>query len=136
MSTKLEKPVETGPTEEELRAAQEEADREAALKAEEEEVRKLEAESNKKKRGRSSKRNSKIRKTQDMHKSMQNRIDRINKFTETTRWLPDSAFTTYFGKPAFHAYGMGNTNPTYGGPIYGNYLLSHSINPECGTNKP
>lgn len=30
-------------------------------------------------------------------------------FNSTTRWLPDSSFTTYFGKPAFHAYGKGNT---------------------------
>lgn len=67
---------------------------------------------------------------------MQNRIDRINRLNETTRWLPDSAFTTFFGKPAWHAYGMGNTDPVYGGPIYGNYLLSHNINPESGVNKP
>jgi len=71
-----------------------------------------------------------------MHKSLQNRIDRVNKLNETTRWLPDSAFTTFFGKPAWHAYGMGNTKPVYGGPIYGNYLLSHNINPESGVNKP
>ena len=31
---------------------------------------------------------------------------------------------------------MGNTDPVYGGPIYGNYLLSHNINPESGSNKP
>jgi hypothetical protein len=37
----------------------------------------------------------------------------------SSRWLPDSALTTYFGKPAFHAYGNGNTNPTVGGGIYG-----------------
>jgi len=30
----------------------------------------------------------------------------------TTRWLADSAFTTYFGKPAFHPYGRGNVAPT------------------------
>jgi hypothetical protein len=35
------------------------------------------------------------------------------------RLLPDSAYTTYFGKPAFHAYGNGNTNPTNGGLSYG-----------------
>ena len=29
-------------------------------------------------------------------------------FNATTRWLADSSFTTYFGKPAFHAYGKGN----------------------------
>jgi hypothetical protein len=36
-----------------------------------------------------------------------------------SRWLPDSAITTYFGKPAFHPYGNGNTNPTVGGTVYG-----------------
>ena len=53
-----------------------------------------------------------------------------------TRWLPDSAFTTYFGKPAFHSYGMANINPVNGGNIYGQYMLSHNINPESGTNLP
>jgi hypothetical protein len=53
-----------------------------------------------------------------------------------TRWLPDSAFTTYFGKPAFHAYGMANVNPVVGGNIYGQYMLSHNVNPESGNNMP
>jgi len=34
-----------------------------------------------------------------------------SEFNSTTRWLADSAFTTYYGKPAFHAYGKGNTKP-------------------------
>lgn len=50
--------------------------------------------------------------------------------------MPDSAFTTYFGKPAFHAYGKGNTNPVVGGNIYGQYMLSHNVNPESGSNLP
>ena len=44
---------------------------------------------------------------------------RVAELNSTTRWLPDSAFTTYFGKPAFHLYGKGNTNPAVGGNIYG-----------------
>ena len=44
--------------------------------------------------------------------------------------------TTYFGKPAFHAYGNGNTNPTYGGTIYGQYMKTHNVNPHAGGNKP
>ena len=36
-----------------------------------------------------------------------------------SRWLPDSSMTTYFGKPAFFAYGNGNTRPASGGAIYG-----------------
>ena len=57
-------------------------------------------------------------------------------FKGPTRWLPDSAFTTYFGKPAFHAYGMANTNPVVGGNVYGQYMLSHNVNPESGNNLP
>jgi hypothetical protein len=60
---------------------------------------------------------------------MKKRIDNIN---STTRWLADSAFTTYFGKPAFHTYGAGNTNPSVGGNVYGEYMLTHNVNPQCG----
>ena len=52
------------------------------------------------------------------------------------RLLPDSSMTTYFGKPAFHSYGNGNTNPTNGGLLYGSYLKTHNINPHSGDNKP
>jgi hypothetical protein len=52
------------------------------------------------------------------------------------RLLPDSAMTTYFGKPAFHAYGNGNTKPTVGGLSYGAYLKTHNINPHSGDNQP
>ena len=52
------------------------------------------------------------------------------------RLLPDSAMTTYFGKPAFHAYGNGNTRPTNGGLLYGSYLKTHNINPHSGDNHP
>lgn len=61
---------------------------------------------------------------------------RKSEFLNTTRWLPDSSFTTYFGKPAFHSYGKGNTNPTVGGINYGQNMLSHNINAECGENPP
>ena len=61
---------------------------------------------------------------------------RKSDFNNTTRWLPDSAFTTYFGKPAFHAYGKGNVNPTVGGVNYGQNMLSHNINAESGENPP
>jgi hypothetical protein len=36
---------------------------------------------------------------------------KTSEINSTTRWLADSAFTTFFGKPAFHAYGKGNVNP-------------------------
>ena len=47
---------------------------------------------------------------------MKNRLDHFNR---TTRWLPDSAFITFAGEPAFHLYGKGNTNPANGGTVYG-----------------
>jgi hypothetical protein len=63
-------------------------------------------------------------------------INRLKQFYNTTRWLPNSASTTYFGKPAFENYGYGNTNPVYGGLFYGNYMLSHNMNPIDGANHP
>ena len=54
------------------------------------------------------------------------------KFNSTTRWLADSAFTTYLGMPPFHPYGHANTKPTVGGISYGHNLLTHNINAECG----
>ena len=63
-------------------------------------------------------------------------INRLKKFYNTTRWLPNSAFTTFFGKPAFENYGYGNVNPVYGGLFYGNYMLSHNMNPIDGSNNP
>ena len=62
--------------------------------------------------------------------------EKMKKLKLEGRLLPDSAMTTYFGKPAFHAYGNGNTRPASGGLIYGSYLKSHNINPHSGDNKP
>ena len=50
--------------------------------------------------------------------------------------MADSALTTYFGKPAFHAYGNSNIHPAQGGLIYGDYLKTHNINPHSGDNNP
>ena len=50
----------------------------------------------------------------------------------TSRQLPDSAMYTYFGKPAFFAYGNANTNPTNAHQK----LKTHNINPHSGGNKP
>ena len=61
---------------------------------------------------------------------------RKSTFNNTTRWLADSAFTTYFGKPAFHPYGRANTSPAVGGINYGHAMLTHNINAECGENPP
>lgn len=84
-----------------------------------------------------SQRTSKKRKmTANERKQAADMKKRTSDFLNTTRWLPDSAFTTYFGKPAFHAYGKGNVNPTVGGVNYGHNLLTHNINAECGDNPP
>jgi hypothetical protein len=64
------------------------------------------------------------------------RVDRIKKFNEQTRWLPNSGFQTYYGKPAFENYGFRNTNPSWGGLMYGSYLKSFNINPQRGANQP
>lgn len=66
---------------------------------------------NQKKRGHSAKPISKA--------SKKNIDKRITELKSTSRQLPDSAITTYFGRPAFHAYGHANTNPTVGGTVYG-----------------
>lgn len=64
------------------------------------------------------------------------RHERIKKLNETTRWLPNSAFQTYFGKPAFENYGNANTNPAVGGTLYGQYMYTHNVNPHRGSNNP
>ena len=45
--------------------------------------------------------------------------EKMKKLKLEGRLLPDSSMTTYFGKPAFHAYGNGNTRPASGGVVYG-----------------
>jgi len=48
---------------------------------------------------------------------------------QTSRFLPDSSFKTYFGRVVFHNYGHRNTSPVTGGVAYGNYLATHNVNP-------
>jgi len=61
---------------------------------------------------------------------------RVKSFREQSRWLPNSAFQTYYGKAPFENYGRGNTNPVHGGPVYGQYMKTHNINPYRGGNNP
>jgi hypothetical protein len=61
-------------------------------------------------------------------KALKKKQDEVN---ATTRWLADSAFTTYFGKPAFHPYGKGNVNPT----VSNQKFLTHNINGATGKTK-
>jgi hypothetical protein len=44
-----------------------------------------------------------------------------------TRNLPNSSFTTYYGKPAFEAYGRGSSAKN---------LKSHNVMPHKGENNP
>ncbi|KRX08661.1 hypothetical protein PPERSA_07473 [Pseudocohnilembus persalinus] len=67
---------------------------------------------------------------------LERRKERISQMGKTTRWLPNTAFTTYYGKPAFENYGMGNVKPTVGGLVYGQYMLSHNVNPHRGNKEP
>ena len=69
-------------------------------------------------------------------KQLKNIQHKIQEMKHVSRWLPDSAITTYFGKPAFHPYGNGNTDPTVGGTVYGQYMKTHNINPQSGDNHP
>lgn len=55
------------------------------------------------------------------------------KLKKNSRWMPDSALTTYYGKPAFHNYGGASTKGLMGSNIY---MKSHNINPHSGGNKP
>lgn len=50
---------------------------------------------------------------------LERRRQRIKKMAATTRWLPNTSFTTYFGKPSWGPYGYQNVNPTVGGIVYG-----------------
>ena len=54
----------------------------------------------------------------------------IEEFRLDTRELPDSAFTTYFGKPAFAHYGSGSKEQTI------SKHKSHSVMPHAGPNHP
>ena len=71
--------------------------------------------------------------TDEQRKELQ---DKMKELKLTSRWLPDSALTTYFGKPAFHPYGHANTNPSAGGAVYGQYMKTFNVNPHAGGNKP
>lgn len=57
---------------------------------------------------------------------------------ENTRWGPATTIQTYFGKPAFEAYGRANTNPPAvgAGIFYGQHLHTHNLNPQRGPNHP
>ena len=55
------------------------------------------------------------------------RLARIEKFGAVTRDLPNSGWTTYYGKPAFEAYGRGSSC---------SQLISYNVMPHKGANNP
>jgi hypothetical protein len=57
---------------------------------------------------------------------------RLEELKKKGRLNADSSMTTYFGKPAFHTYGNGNTKTL----DLENYLKTHNINPHSGDNHP
>ena len=61
---------------------------------------------------------------------------KLDKAISISRWNPDTHLKSMHGKPIWHSYGNGNTDPTVGGVVYGNYLLSHNVNPHAGENRP
>lgn len=64
----------------------------------------------------------------------QNVQEKKRRLKDMGRLMSDSALTTYFGKPAWHAYGNGNTHPPHGGLIYGDYMKTHNVNPHSMPN--
>lgn len=60
-------------------------------------------------------------------KIIEDRKARIKEFNLLSRNLPNSAFTTYFGKPAFEAYGRGSSHYQ---------KKSHNVMPHRGENHP
>lgn len=59
-------------------------------------------------------------------KIIEQRKKKIKEFNKISRDLPNSAFTTYFGKPAFEAYGRCNSQK----------LKTHNVMPHRGNNHP
>lgn len=62
--------------------------------------------------------------------------NRIKKFHEQTRWIPNSAFQTYYGKPAFENYGNRNSNVPWATLAYGSHMKTFNVNPQRGPNVP
>lgn len=60
---------------------------------------------------------------------------KLKHFRANSRLLPDSAMTTYYSKPVFHAYG--NSSISSLAPLgKGSYLQTFNVNPHSGKNRP
>mmetsp|Transcript_59952 Transcript_59952/g.164929 ORF Transcript_59952/g.164929 Transcript_59952/m.164929 type:complete len:306 (-) Transcript_59952:117-1034(-) len=53
-----------------------------------------------------------------------------------SRAMPDSAFAQAYQRPCFHNYGRSNTNPSVGGVVADDYMLTHNVNPQTLPNQP
>ncbi|GMH51190.1 hypothetical protein TL16_g05259 [Triparma laevis f. inornata] len=53
-----------------------------------------------------------------------------------SREFPDTKMWRTFGKPAFHSYGMRNTEPTFGGVGWGGYMQTFNVGPQTLPNYP
>lgn len=71
-----------------------------------------------------------------MTKEEREQYEKMWKEISISRWKPDTHTRSLYGKPIFHPYGKGNTNPTVGGVVYGQYMLTHNIHPHVGDNCP
>lgn len=71
-----------------------------------------------------------------LSKEEREKLENYEKAVSISRWNPDTHLRSIHGKPIWHAYGQGNRNPTVGGVVYGQYMLSHNVNPESGENVP
>ena len=71
-----------------------------------------------------------------LSKEEREQLENYEKAISMSRWNPDTHLRSIHGKPVWHAYGQGNRKPTVGGIVYGQYMLSHNINPESGDNIP
>ena len=72
----------------------------------------------------------------NLTKKEKEELKQLEKEISVSRWKADTHLKSLHGKPIFHAFGKGNTNPTVGGIVYGNYMLTHNIHPHAGDNKP
>jgi len=53
-----------------------------------------------------------------------------------SRDMPDTKFYRVFHKPCMHNYGRANTDPTFGGAVWGGYMLSYNVGPQTLPNYP
>lgn len=60
----------------------------------------------------------------------------MDEFKKNSRYRPNTAFQKYVGKPAFANYGNANTKTQLGGINYGDYMMTHNINPHRLSNNP